>query len=157
MIFNFFHILHHISLNLCVLTMFVRVLLIPSLEHHGNMFFFPFLLRIFHHPIRCLCIYRESRPQQHHSKNNITRLEVQQAMKIIETVNFTSNFRSVFIHERRCGPDDSIRCWTFDRAGRVIIAPRAALPDNYRIIPLVLGCVFLCRIFLDLPSFVADQ
>ena len=72
--------------------------------------------------------------------------------------NFTSNFRSVFIHERRCGPDDSIfRCWTFDRAGRVIVAPRAALPDNYRIIPLVLGCVFLCRIFLDLPSFVADQ
>ena len=61
--------------------------------------------------------------------------------------DFTSNFRSVFIHERRWGPDDSIRCWTFDRAGRVIIAPRAALPDNYRIIPLVLGCVFLCRIF----------
>ena len=61
--------------------------------------------------------------------------------------SFTSNFRSVFIHERRCGPDDSIRCWTFDRAGRVIVAPRAALPDNYRIIPLVLGCVSLCRIF----------
>ena len=56
--------------------------------------------------------------------------------------SLTSNFRSVFIRERRCGPDDSIRCWTFYRC-----APRVARPDNYRIIPLVLACVFLCRIF----------
>ena len=56
--------------------------------------------------------------------------------------SFTSNFRSVFIRERRCGPDDSIRCWTFYRC-----APRVPRPDNYRIIPLVLACVFLCRIF----------
>ena len=49
--------------------------------------------------------------------------------------------------ERRCGPDDLIRCWTFDCAGRVNVALRAAIPDNYRIIPLVLDCVFLCQIF----------